>query len=208
VPQASHSIQSRSRTRRVAAILLAFGLLFLPFGTSAQGETSKRPAPLKPLANGDLEVQINYVGGMAMYSTWLTLRRIAGDSSASYRIEATFMAIPEPKELTRTQPWSEIWRRLESEGFLDLLGDRGGDACENLVPLDDAFVHVEVQRGPSNRRFSYYAPFHVKCAGSAKFESTLTFLQEAFNRELPMPYEMTGCTRGGKCPDPGARNKR
>jgi hypothetical protein len=199
--------KATSRARRAVAALIAVGLV-LSATASAVDQSAEQPAPLKPLAQGDIEVRVNYVGSLALYSSWLTLRRVGSESSASYRVEASFMAIPQPKNLTRTKPWPDIWKRLETDGFFDLPGNRGAECKGEAVPLDSNWVSVELQRGTVYRKYSYYAPSSLKCGDSGRFLSTLTFLQEAFNRELPVPYNMTRCTPDGKCPDPNTRDAR
>ena len=189
-----------SRAREVTAALLAISSLV--FGKAACGDTNtqEKPPPLQAVADGDVEVRIHYFGSMAMYSTWLTLRRIGGTSDSSYVVEAAFMAIPQPKVLTQSKPWPVIWKRLESDGFFDLPGNMSVENCsETAVPIDPSMVFVEVQRGAKYRKYSYYATYRRKCGNEAQFNSTLTFLQETFGRQLPVPYDMTGCT-GEKCP--------
>jgi hypothetical protein len=201
----SHSPRMGLRMKQAIAVLLTVSLLLPCLGSGAGDPAPEKPAPLKPLAKGDLEVRIHYLGSLALYSSWLTLRRVGDDSGANYRVEAAWMPIPQPQELTRTKPWSEIWKHFEADGFFDLPGNRGGEACAGEgIPVDENWISVEVQRGGSYREFSYYAPLALKCARADKFVSTLTFLQEAFNRELPVPYKMTRCTRDGKCPSSDA----
>jgi hypothetical protein len=196
--------KARSRARRAVAALIAVGLFVLVLSATATAvdQSAEQPAPLKPLAQGDIEVRVNYLGGLALYSSWLTLRRVGSESSASYRVEASFMPIPQPKNLTRTKPWPDIWKRLETDGFFDLPGNRGSECKDEAVPLDSNWVSVEVQRGAAYRKYSYYAPSSLKCGDSTRFMATLAYLQEVFNRELPVPYNMTRCTPGGKCVDP------
>jgi hypothetical protein len=199
--------KARSCARRVVAVLLTTGLL-LSATTRGDDQTAEEPAPLKPLAQGDIEVRINYLGSLALYSSWLTLRRVGTESSATYRVEAAFMPIPQPTKLARATPWPDIWKRLEADGFFDLPGNRGPECKGEAVPLDSNWVSVEVQRGATYRKYSYYAPSSMKCGDGARFVSTLTFLQEAFHRELPVPYNMTRCTPDGKCPGPNTRDAR
>lgn len=199
--------KARSRARRAVAVVFTTGL-FLSATARADDQAAEEPGPLKSLAQGNIEVRINYVGSLALYSSWLTLRRIGTQSSATYRVDASFMPIPKPKKLTRTTPWPDIWKRLEADGFFDLPGNRGAECKGEAVPLDSNWVSVEVQQGAAYRKYSYYAPSSLKCGDSGRFLSTLTFLQETFNRELPVPYNMTRCTPDGKCADPNTRDAR